>query len=99
MADDPLLGLVGTPFKEGSKPTYDYRYVNIEHVSGACQLFRRECFAEIGGYTPIKGGGIDYVAVVTARMKGWKTRTYTEKVCLHHRGHRNRTKWCSFGQI
>ncbi len=86
MAEDPSLGLVGTPFKEGSNPTYDYRYVSIEHVSGACQLFRRECFAEIGGYTPIKGGGIDYVAVVTARMKGWKTRTYTEKVCFHHRG-------------
>ena len=74
-----FLGLVGTPFKEGANPTYDYRFVSIEHVSGACQLSRRECFAEIGGYTPIKGGGIDYVAVVTARMKGWKTRTYTEK--------------------
>jgi poly-beta-1,6-N-acetyl-D-glucosamine synthase len=86
MAEDPSLGLVGTPFKEGANPTYDYRYVSIEHVSGACQLFRRECFADIGGYTPIKGGGIDYVAVVTARMKGWKTRTYTEKVCFHHRG-------------
>jgi simple sugar transport system substrate-binding protein len=22
---------------------------------------------------------------VTARMKGWKTRTYTERVCIHHR--------------
>jgi poly-beta-1,6-N-acetyl-D-glucosamine synthase len=86
MAEDPSIGLVGTPFKEGAKPTYDYRFVNIEHVSGACQLFRRECFADIGGYTPIKGGGIDYVAVITARMKGWKTRTYTEKVCMHHRG-------------
>jgi hypothetical protein len=64
---------------------YDYRFVSIEHVSGACQLFRRDCFEEIGGYVPVKSGGIDHIAVITARMKGWKTRTFTEKICLHHR--------------
>src|SRR5258707_2521510 len=85
LAEDPRLGLVGTPFKDSSSPTYDYRFVSIEHVSGACQLFRRECFEQIGGYVPVKGGGGDHIAVITARMKGWKTRTFTEKVCLHHR--------------
>jgi Glycosyltransferases, probably involved in cell wall biogenesis len=85
LAEDPALGLVGTPFQEGSCPIYDYRFVNIEHVSGACQLFRRRCFEEIGGYVPVKGGGIDWIAVTTARMKGWKTRTFTEKAILHHR--------------
>jgi glycosyltransferase involved in cell wall biosynthesis len=80
---DPALGLVGTPFKDSSM--YDYRFVSIEHVSGACQLFRRECFEDIGGYVPIKLGGVDHVAVITARMKGWKTRTFTEQICLHHR--------------
>ncbi|MGH9355587.1 MAG: glycosyltransferase [Terriglobia bacterium] len=85
LAEDPALGLVGTPFKDGSSPTYDYRFVSIEHVSGACQLFRRECFEEIGGYVPVKRGCIDHIAVVSARMKGWKTRTFTDKVCLHHR--------------
>jgi glycosyltransferase involved in cell wall biosynthesis len=84
LVDNASLGLVGTPFKDIG-PIYDYRFVNIEHVSGACQLFRRECFEDIGGYVPVKGGGVDYVAVVTARMKGWKTRTFTEKLCLHHR--------------
>lgn len=83
-AGDPKLGVAGTPFvEEGSH--YDYRFTNIEHVSGACQMFRRECFADIGGYVPIKGGGIDWTAVTTARMKGWKTRTFTEKVCHHHK--------------
>jgi poly-beta-1,6-N-acetyl-D-glucosamine synthase len=81
---DPLLGVAGTPFVEDGSH-YDYRFTNIEHVSGACQLFRRKCFEEIGGYVPIIGGGIDWVAVTTARMKGWKTRTYLEKTCLHHR--------------
>jgi GT2 family glycosyltransferase len=83
-ADNPKLGVAGTPFVEGSSH-YDYRFTNIEHVSGACQLFRRECFEEIGGYVPIKGGGIDWTAVTTARMKGWQTRTFTEKTCFHHR--------------
>ena len=83
LAGDPRLGLVGTPFKDRS--TYDYRFVSIEHVSGACQLFRRECFEDIGGYVPVEGGGIDHIAVITARMKGWKTRTFTDTVCLHHR--------------
>ena len=78
-------GLVGTPFRELSGETYDYRFVNIEHVSGACQVFRRECFEAVGGYMPVKGGSIDHIAVITARMKGWKTRTFTEKSCLHHR--------------
>ena len=83
-AENPQLGVAGTPFREESQQ-YDYRFSSIEHVSGACQLFRRKCFEAIGGYTPIKTGGIDLVAVITARMRGWQTRSFPEKVCLHHR--------------
>jgi GT2 family glycosyltransferase len=86
LAGDASLGLVGTPFKDArDQSTYDYRFVSIEHVSGACQLFRRACFEEIGGYVPVKSGGIDHIAVITARMKGWHTRTFTDMVCFHHR--------------
>jgi glycosyltransferase involved in cell wall biosynthesis len=85
LAEDPTLGLVGTPFKDSSVETYNYRFVGIEHVSGACQLFRRECFEAIGGYVPVKGGGVDHIALTAARMKGWKTRTFVDKVCQHHR--------------
>jgi biofilm PGA synthesis N-glycosyltransferase PgaC len=81
---NPRLGVAGTPFREGVQQ-YNYRFTSIEHVSGACQLFRRECFEEIGGYVPSKTGGIDLVAGITARMKGWQTRTFLEKTCLHHR--------------
>jgi glycosyltransferase involved in cell wall biosynthesis len=83
-AEDPRLGVAGTPFVE-EKKSYDYRFTSIEHVSGACQLFRKQCYEDIGGYVPIKGGGVDWLAVTTARMKGWKTRTFSEKVCHHHR--------------
>lgn len=83
--ENPKLGVAGTPFVEDSSVAYNYNYTNIEHVSGQCQLFRRECFEAIGGYVPIKGGGIDWTAVTTARMKGWQTRTFTEKTFIHHR--------------
>ncbi len=84
LAENPKLGLVGTPFAENGV-TYDYRFASVEHVSGACQVFRRECFEAIGGYVPMRFGGIDTVAVLSARMKGWQTRTFPEKTCAHHR--------------
>jgi glycosyltransferase involved in cell wall biosynthesis len=88
-AEMPRLGVAGTPFiEDSSQPqnhTYAHQFADLQHVSGACQMFRRQCFEEVGGYTPIKGGGIDWIAVTTARMKGWQTRTFLEKTCFHHR--------------
>lgn len=81
---DSKYGLIGTPFAEDGK-SYNYKYSSTEHVSGACQVFRRECFQEIGGYVISKSGGIDVIAVLTSRMRGWKTRTFIEKTCDHHR--------------
>ena len=88
-AERPTLGVAGTPFVEDSgqlgRHTYAHEGANLEHVSGACQLFRRACFESIGGYVPIKGGAIDWIAVTTARMRGWQTRTFIERVSHHHR--------------
>jgi biofilm PGA synthesis N-glycosyltransferase PgaC len=84
LAEDPTRGVVGTAFEDKSLK-YDYRFVSIEHVSGPCQVFRRDCLAEIGGYSPSRCGGVDDIAVVTARMKGWKTRTFTEMTYRHNR--------------
>lgn len=86
---NPLLGVAGTPFVEDrdrlDQHSYAHQFSNSVHVSGACQMFRRQCFEEVGGYAPLKAGAIDWVAVTTARMKGWETRTFTEKLCFHHR--------------
>ena len=81
---DSKLGVVGAPFKEGNAQ-YDYRFTSTDNVWGGCQLFRRECFETIGGYSPMKGGGVDLVAVVTARMNGWQSRTFPDRICIHHR--------------
>jgi len=85
LAENASLGLIGTAFRETLQGFYDYRFVSIEHVTGICQLFRRQCFEDIGGYVPVKGGAIDRIANIAARMKGWKTRTFTEKMYVHHR--------------
>lgn len=85
LADEPALGVVGTRFVDGANRAYNYRFVGIEHVSGGCQLFRRKCFEEIGGYVPVKGGGVDHLAVMSARMKGWKTRSFMDRAFIHHR--------------
>jgi len=86
---NPRLGVAGTPFVEDHdrlhQHSYAHRFANSVHVSGACQMFRKECLSDVGGYTPLKTGAIDWAAVTTARMKGWQTRTFNEKVCFHHR--------------
>jgi poly-beta-1,6-N-acetyl-D-glucosamine synthase len=82
--ENPRLGVAGTAFHEGDL-TYNYEFVGTEHVSGMCQMFRRECFEAIGGYPALRSGGLDVIAVLSARAKGWETRTFLEKTFLHHR--------------
>lgn len=84
-ASMPNLGVAGTHYIEGDFHSFKDSYINVHHVNGQCQLFRRECFDDIGGYVPIKGGGIDWVAVTTARMKGWTTLSFSERVFNHLR--------------
>ena len=84
--DDPRLGVAGTVFRE--QGGYNSGTDSLEgqfYVSGQCQMFRRECFKEIGGYFANKAGGIDWIAVTTARMIGWNTRSFREKSFFHHR--------------
>jgi glycosyltransferase involved in cell wall biosynthesis len=85
----PELGVAGTPFVEDHERlnhhSYAHQFANSAHVSGACQMFRKKCLEEVGGYVPVKIGAVDWIAVTTARMKGWQTHTFTEKACFHHR--------------
>jgi len=84
--EDSRLGVAGTVFRE--EGGYNSGTDSLEgqfYVSGQCQMFRRECFKEIGGYFANKAGGIDWIAVTTARMIGWKTRSFREKSFFHHR--------------
>jgi len=84
-ADHPRLGVTGTTMREASHDALKDTYYHFKDVFGACQLFRRKCFEEVGGYTPIKWGGLDWIAVRTARLKGWETRSFSDKIFFHHR--------------
>ncbi len=84
-AADKSLGLAGgarLDFCEG-------KFVEIRcaknSVGGPFQLFRKSVYDEIGGYRPLKLGGIDAVAEIMVRQFGWEVRTFTEIVSRHYR--------------
>lgn len=84
LAENPTLGLVGGRLVDVTSNKH-YKVADLEYVSGPCQVFRRECFEAIGGYRPLKSGGVDVVAVLSARAMGWQTRTFTDEAYCHHR--------------
>jgi poly-beta-1,6-N-acetyl-D-glucosamine synthase len=84
----PRLGVAGTNQREESweeRPRYDYRITSVEEVPGPFQLFRRECFESFGGYKPSRLGGVDLLANLLARMRGWQTRVYMGRLLIHQR--------------
>lgn len=84
-SEDLALGVAGTVFREDGYSSDKDSFEGHKHVSGQCQLFRRECWEAIGGYVPHRAGGIDWIAVTTARMKGWKTESFRERCFFHYR--------------
>lgn len=83
--ENPRLGVAGTIFRSEGYSSGTDSFEGQNHVAGGVQLFRRRCFEEIGGYVANEGGGIDWIAVTTARMIGWRTRSYRDKFFFHHR--------------
>jgi glycosyltransferase involved in cell wall biosynthesis len=85
-AANERLGVAGTPFtQDGGYDSSRDSFEGQHYVAGPCQLFRTECFREIGGYVPNRAGGVDWIAVMTARMKGWTVEAFPEKRFHHHR--------------
>src|SRR6266403_551929 len=85
LSEDPALGVIGTAYSEEGFDSIRDSFEGETSVHGACQLFRYRCFQDIGGYVPHRAGGVDWIAVTTARMKGWKVRSFPEKRYHHHR--------------
>ncbi|MFN0171054.1 MAG: glycosyltransferase family 2 protein [Bryobacteraceae bacterium] len=82
---DCELGVAGTVFREEGYSSEKDSFEGCNHVAGGCQLFRGRCFEQVGGFIPNEAGGVDWIAVTTARMMGWKTRSFREKWFLHKR--------------
>ena len=79
------LGLAGGLILENCGDVFVPQAIHRYSVAGAVQLFRRRCFEQIGGYTPVRAGGIDTVAEIKARMHGWEVETFSDLQVLHHR--------------
>lgn len=79
------LGIAGGIKYDYEKGKYRKIYSARNSVCGAYQLFRRECFENVGGYKPLKYGGVDSFVETMARMHGWEVRSYTDLVLYHHK--------------
>jgi len=73
---DPKLGIAGGMVSSNINGKFISQNVALDSVAGAVQLFRRECFEQIGGYLTLPLGGIDAAAEIMARMWGWKVQTF-----------------------
>lgn len=81
----PRLGVGGGLILEKISEEFCAQVIHQHSVAGAVQLFRSRCFMEIGGYVPVKSGGIDAIAEIMARMLGWEVETFPDLQVLHHR--------------
>lgn len=84
LSEHPEIGVIGTPQLQPNYDPVTDGFFNEKDVFGACQIFRRKCFEQIGGYLPL-WGGVDWAAVRMARMHGWETRIFLEKPFHHNR--------------
>ncbi|MCX7013928.1 MAG: glycosyltransferase family 2 protein [Candidatus Sumerlaeota bacterium] len=84
--DNPRLGVCGGLIHESKEGEWKRLVVATDwSVAGAVQLFRRECFEQVGGYMPLRRGGIDMLAETSARMHGWIVQTDEGLPVRHHR--------------
>lgn len=79
---EPALGLAGGVVIDVGLPRDRFPRNRID-VPGAVQFFRRECFEAIGGLVPVPEGGWDGLTCAMARMKGYRTRLFTDLVVDH----------------
>jgi glycosyltransferase involved in cell wall biosynthesis len=82
---EPQLGIAGGMVQTRIGGCFISQEVALDSVAGAVQLFRRECFEQVGGYKPLPLGGIDSAAEITARMRGWRVQTFPALRVLENR--------------
>jgi len=82
---DPKLGVASGIYAN----KVDGRLENVVRDSsstpGGLQVFRRECYESIEGYTPLRYGGEDALADIMVRMLGWRTKSFPKYEATHHR--------------
>ena len=82
---NPRLGLASGFVYERPKGVWEVRPENSEDSAAASAIFRRGCFDQIGGYTPLEHGGSDWLMQLEAKMAGWEIMTRPDLRILHYR--------------
>lgn len=85
MEANPKLGLAGGVRYDNIDGQFVLVKPHEKSVGGPIQLFRRECWDQVGGYEVLPFGGVDAVAETTARMHGWDVQSFAEHRVYHYR--------------
>jgi glycosyltransferase involved in cell wall biosynthesis len=85
-AREPRLGIAGGYICERQGERWVPRHANSpDAVAGGIQMFRRACFDEIGGYSPLLFGGEDWLAQIDAKRAGWTVHALPQLAVHHYR--------------
>jgi biofilm PGA synthesis N-glycosyltransferase PgaC len=86
---NPRLGIASgiSSFPQGDK--FWTPSVPGEHVLGCSKMYRKECFADIGGLVEVLGW--DTIDEIKAQMLGWQTRHFKDVPLIHWRMMGSRT--------
>lgn len=82
---NPRLGIATGVCWDKTARGFKQVTISLNHAVGAVHFFRRACFEAVGGYRPVSVGGMDSLAVLTARMLGWETRCFPDLPVYHHK--------------
>lgn len=84
---NPQLGIAsGFIYERSSDGVWECRRSNsADSVAGGTALFRRSCFEQIGGYTPLYYGGSDWLVQLDAKMAGWELLVRPDLHIFHYR--------------
>ena len=82
---NPRVGVASGLVHERPRGVWESRQGNSKDSVAASALFRRSCFEQIGGYTPLVHGGSDWLIQLKAKMAGWEVLVRTDLPILHYR--------------
>ncbi|MGB7769556.1 MAG: glycosyltransferase [Verrucomicrobiia bacterium] len=83
--NNPRLGVASGFVYERPNGVWELRRDNSRDSVAASAVFRKSCFDQSGGYTPLHYGGSDWLIQLDVRMAGWEILTRPDLHILHYR--------------
>lgn len=83
--NSPQLGVASGVVYERPNGIWESRPDNSRDSVAASAMFRKSCFDQIGGYTPLHYGGSDWLIQLDVKMAGWKILTRPDLHIHHYR--------------